>query len=129
MGRYKTLIGPRLRARGFAGQQTEAAIGVAVLNRMLVAVDDSLTIRCVYRIGPCSRQPTKRTGGRIFSVRWRCWRRPAHGCPLVCQIRCCAVAPQWNFIPVVCGRPRTLKLSHPTPEAGCRIVRGWILLV
>jgi hypothetical protein len=37
MGRYKTLTGPRLRARGFAGQQTEAAIGVAVLNRMLVA--------------------------------------------------------------------------------------------
>ena len=37
MGRYKTLIGPRLRARSFAGQQTEAAIGVAVLNRMLVA--------------------------------------------------------------------------------------------
>ena len=37
MGRYKTLIGPRLRARGFAGQQTETAIGVAVLNRMLVA--------------------------------------------------------------------------------------------
>jgi hypothetical protein len=35
MGRYKTLIGPRLRARGFAAQQTEAAIGVAVLNRML----------------------------------------------------------------------------------------------
>jgi hypothetical protein len=37
MGRYKTLIGPRMRARGFAAQQTEAAIGVAVLNRMLVA--------------------------------------------------------------------------------------------
>jgi hypothetical protein len=37
MGRYKTLIGPRLRARGFAAQQTESAIGVAVLNRMLVA--------------------------------------------------------------------------------------------
>ena len=37
MGRYKTLIGPRLRARGFAAQQTEAAIAVAVLNRMLVA--------------------------------------------------------------------------------------------
>jgi transposase len=37
MGRYKTLIGPRLRARGFAGQQTEATIGVAVLNRMLAA--------------------------------------------------------------------------------------------
>jgi hypothetical protein len=37
MGRYKSLIGPRLLARGFAGQQTEAAIGVAVLNRMLAA--------------------------------------------------------------------------------------------
>jgi len=37
MGRYKALIGPRLRARGFAAQQTEAAIGVAVLNRMLGA--------------------------------------------------------------------------------------------
>jgi hypothetical protein len=37
MGRYKPLIGPRLRARGFAAQQTEAAIGVAVLNRMFAA--------------------------------------------------------------------------------------------
>lgn len=37
MGRYKALIGPRLRARGFVAQQTEAAIGVAVLNRMLAA--------------------------------------------------------------------------------------------
>ena len=37
MGRYKALIGPRLRARGFAAQQTEAAIGSAVLNRMLAA--------------------------------------------------------------------------------------------
>ena len=35
MGRYKSLIGPRLRAHGFAAQQTEAAIAVAVLNRML----------------------------------------------------------------------------------------------
>jgi len=37
IGRYKALIGPRLRARGFAAQQTEATIGVAVLNRMLAA--------------------------------------------------------------------------------------------
>jgi hypothetical protein len=37
MGRYKTLIGPRLRTRGFAAQQSEAAVGVAVLNRMLAA--------------------------------------------------------------------------------------------
>ena len=36
-GRDKALNGPRLRARGFAAQQTEAAIGVAVLNQMLVA--------------------------------------------------------------------------------------------
>jgi hypothetical protein len=37
MGRYKMLIGSRLRARGFAAQQTEAAIGMAVLNRMRAA--------------------------------------------------------------------------------------------
>ena len=35
MDRYKSLIGPRLRGRDFAVQQTEAAIGVVVLNRML----------------------------------------------------------------------------------------------
>jgi len=27
IGRYKRIIGPQLRARSFAGQQTEAAIG------------------------------------------------------------------------------------------------------
>jgi len=37
MGRYKALIGPRLRARGFAAQQTEATVGVVVLNQMLAA--------------------------------------------------------------------------------------------
>jgi hypothetical protein len=37
MGRYKALIGPRLRARGFAAQQTEPAVGVVVLNQMLAA--------------------------------------------------------------------------------------------
>ena len=37
MRRYKALIGPRLRARGFAAQQTEAAIGVVALNQMLAA--------------------------------------------------------------------------------------------
>src|ERR1035437_8766689 len=37
MGRYKAIIGPCLRARSFSGQQTEAAVGVAVLNRMLDA--------------------------------------------------------------------------------------------
>ena len=37
MGRHKALIGLRLRAGGFATQQTEAAIGMAVLNRMLAA--------------------------------------------------------------------------------------------
>jgi hypothetical protein len=44
MGRYKTLIGPRLRARGFAAQQTEAAIGAAVLNRMLAPVARILSV-------------------------------------------------------------------------------------
>jgi hypothetical protein len=37
MGRYKRIIGPQLRAKSFAGQQTEAAIGVVVLNRMFEA--------------------------------------------------------------------------------------------
>jgi len=37
MGRYKAIIGPRLQARSFSGQQAEAAVGVAVLNRMLDA--------------------------------------------------------------------------------------------
>ena len=45
MGRYNALIGPRLRARGFAAQQTEAAIGVAVLNRML-ATGSPKSVRC-----------------------------------------------------------------------------------
>ena len=36
MGRYKALIGPRLRARSFRSPKAEAVIGVAVLNRMLV---------------------------------------------------------------------------------------------
>jgi len=35
MACYKTLIGPRLQARGFAAQKTEVAMGVAVLNRLL----------------------------------------------------------------------------------------------
>jgi hypothetical protein len=35
IGRYKSIIGRRLRARSFPGQQTEVAIGCAVLNRML----------------------------------------------------------------------------------------------
>ncbi len=34
IGRYKALIGPRLRARTLANQQGEVALGVEVLNRM-----------------------------------------------------------------------------------------------
>jgi hypothetical protein len=37
MGRYKAIIGPCLRARSFSGQTAEAAVAVAVLNRMLDA--------------------------------------------------------------------------------------------
>jgi transposase len=37
MGRYKAIIGPKLRARSPSGQRAEAAIGVALLNRMLYA--------------------------------------------------------------------------------------------
>ena len=35
MGRWKAIIGPKLKARcGFENQQTEAKIGVAILNKM-----------------------------------------------------------------------------------------------
>ena len=34
MGRWKTIIGPKLKARTLANQRTEAAIGVSILNRM-----------------------------------------------------------------------------------------------
>ena len=37
MGRYKSIIGDRLRSRGDAARRTEAVVGVAVLNRMLDA--------------------------------------------------------------------------------------------
>jgi len=37
MGRYQAIIGPCLRARCFSGQTAEAAVGIAVLNRMLDA--------------------------------------------------------------------------------------------
>ena len=34
MGRWKAVIGPKLKARSFKNQQTEVRIGVAILNRM-----------------------------------------------------------------------------------------------
>lgn len=34
MGRWKTVIGPKLKARSFESQKTEAKIGVRILNRM-----------------------------------------------------------------------------------------------
>ena len=45
MGRYKGVIGPRLRARSFRAQQTEAAIGLAILDRML-ACGRPKSVRC-----------------------------------------------------------------------------------
>ena len=48
IGRYKALIGPRLRARGVASQPGEIALGAEVLNRMIwVAKPVSV------RIAPC----------------------------------------------------------------------------
>jgi hypothetical protein len=45
IGRYKALIGRRLRARLFAAQQAEVAIGCAVLNRMLACARPK-SVRC-----------------------------------------------------------------------------------
>jgi hypothetical protein len=35
MGRWKAVIGPKLKARNFDNQTTEAKIGVRALNRMI----------------------------------------------------------------------------------------------
>lgn len=45
IGRYKSTIGPRLRARSFGAQQTEVAIGCAALNRMLECARPK-SVRC-----------------------------------------------------------------------------------
>ena len=34
MGRWKMVIGPKLRARSFPNQRTEAKIGTHILNKM-----------------------------------------------------------------------------------------------
>jgi hypothetical protein len=44
--RYKALIGPRQRARRFSAHETEAAIGVAVLNGVL-AGEGLDSVRCL----------------------------------------------------------------------------------
>lgn len=49
IGRYKPIIGGRLRARSLAAQQTEVAIGCATLNRMLVCARPK-SVRCVTAI-------------------------------------------------------------------------------
>jgi len=46
IGRYKLIIGHRLRARSFAAQQTEVAIGCTILNRMLAWARPK-SVRCV----------------------------------------------------------------------------------
>ena len=47
MGRYKGLIGERLRSRGDAARRTEAVVGAAVLNRMLDAARPNSVRRSV----------------------------------------------------------------------------------
>lgn len=46
IGRYKALIGTRLHSRSDAGRRTEAAVGTAVLNRMLKARRPSARSTC-----------------------------------------------------------------------------------
>jgi len=53
LGRYQRIIGPQLRARSFAGQRTEAAVGGAVLNRMLEGPDQ---LCLIGRSPSCSSQ-------------------------------------------------------------------------
>jgi hypothetical protein len=46
IGRYKSIIGHRLRARSFAAQQTEITIGCTILNRMLACARPK-SVRCL----------------------------------------------------------------------------------
>jgi hypothetical protein len=48
IGRYKHLIGPKLRARMLPAQQGEAAIAVAVLYRM-IQVAKPISVRRTWR--------------------------------------------------------------------------------
>lgn len=45
IGRYKSITGRRLRARSFAAQQTEVALGCSVLDRMLACARPK-SVRC-----------------------------------------------------------------------------------
>jgi len=45
MGRYKGIIGPSLRTRSLLVQRTEAAISIAILNRMLTCAHPK-SVRC-----------------------------------------------------------------------------------
>jgi hypothetical protein len=45
IGRYKHLIGPKLRARTYDGKQGEAALAVQMLNRMIREAKP-VTMRC-----------------------------------------------------------------------------------
>ncbi|TCR69575.1 DDE family transposase [Rhizobium sp. BK376] len=45
IGRYKSIIGHRLRARSFGAQRTEVAIGCSVLNRMMACARPK-SVRC-----------------------------------------------------------------------------------
>ena len=60
MGRYKALMDPHLHARNLAGQSTEAAVGMAVLNRMFNTARRN-SVRCTAALpeigGRATRSP------------------------------------------------------------------------
>jgi hypothetical protein len=73
MDRYKAIIGPCLRVRSFSGQQTETAVGVAVLNQMLDAYRPDFIRRLNhYRLKPvgCIATGSRLKGSRL---------KPAYG--------------------------------------------------
>ncbi len=88
MGRYKHLIGPKLRARTLHGQQGEAALAVSVLNRMTCVAKPRLHARLLNscRTGviaglcqphaPASCRPANRRSRRRACKRKGPWRAP-----------------------------------------------------
>ena len=54
VGRYKRLVGPKLRARGSPGQRAEAALALQVLNRMIRAAKPVPSASLdAHRMGRC----------------------------------------------------------------------------
>jgi hypothetical protein len=72
VGRYKRLVGPKLRARGLPGQRAEAALALQVLNRMIRAAKP-VPVRVTRRPpdGAAAYRPTSTHQRPADGDRWK----------------------------------------------------------